>query len=98
MKKIAKISLESVAETIDPNRINNSFEIFGLDYMITESYQPLLIEINTNPDIEFCCTLLSKIIPNMVENTLRIAVDPVFPPPDISYCKNNKMYIPNNLV
>lgn len=83
MKKIACIAIESVFISIDPNRLNNTFEVFGLDFMIDANFKVYLIEINTNPDIEYSCKLLANIIPNMLQNTLRIAVDPVFPPPDI---------------
>ena len=58
MKEIAKLSLQSVYKQMDPNRLENTFEIFGLDFMIDESNKLILIEINTNPDITTCCTLL----------------------------------------
>jgi len=48
--------------------------------MIDEDLKLYLIEINTNPDITVCCGLLQKLIPTMIDNALRIAVDPVFPP------------------
>jgi len=58
MKEIAKLSLQSVYKQMDPNRLENTFEIFGLDFMIDENNKLILIEINTNPDITTCCTLL----------------------------------------
>jgi hypothetical protein len=45
-------------------------KIFGLDYMIDEDFKVSLIEINTNPCFELGCTLLSRIIPNMINNAL----------------------------
>jgi len=38
-------------------------ELYGLDFMIDESYRVWLIEANTNPSIEVCCPLLSRLIP-----------------------------------
>ena len=58
-----------------------SFELVGLDFMIDSNFRPWLIEVNTNPCLEVEGNVLSKIIPNLVENVLRIAVDPIFPPP-----------------
>ena len=55
MKKIACIAIESVFISIDPNRLNNTFEVFGLDFMIDSNFNVFLIEINTNPDITACC-------------------------------------------
>jgi tubulin monoglycylase TTLL3/8 len=49
--------------------------------MIDDNFKVFLIEINTNPDITICCPILSKIIPNMLENSFKIAIDPIFPPP-----------------
>lgn len=38
------------------------------------------MEVNTNPCLELSSPLLQMLIPNLVENVLRIALDPVFPP------------------
>jgi hypothetical protein len=58
MKEISKISIESVFYKLDPERTNNTFEIFGMDFMIDQNFNVFLIEINTNPDITTCCALL----------------------------------------
>jgi len=39
--------------------------------MIDENFKVFLIEVNTNPSFEQCSTLLSRLIPNMIENALR---------------------------
>lgn len=51
--------------------------------MLDEDLQPWLIEINTNPSLDTSCNLLHDIIPNMVENAVKIAIDSVFKPPKI---------------
>jgi hypothetical protein len=38
MKNTAKIAIKSVYGSIDSEKIDNSFEIFGLDYMIDENF------------------------------------------------------------
>ena len=50
--------------------------------MLDEDYKVYLIEINTNPCLETGCNLLSRLIPNMLDNAFRIALDPIFPPPN----------------
>jgi tubulin--tyrosine ligase len=94
MKSIARTSIESVYYKIDPNRINNTFEVFGLDFMIDTQFDVYLIEINTNPDITACCQLLLKLMSHLVENILRITVDTIFPPPHIINSPFKKPYIP----
>ena len=71
MKKIAQISLKSVFGNMDPYKLDNSFELFGLDYMIDEDFKVYLIEVNTNPCLEISSTLLARLIPNMIDNVLR---------------------------
>jgi len=43
--------------------------------MIDEDFKVYLIEINTNPCIETGCNLLSRIIPNMLDNALRYKIN-----------------------
>ena len=46
--------------------------------MIDEDFRIYLIEVNTNPCLETSCPLLARIISEMLDNSLRIAFDPVF--------------------
>jgi len=39
--------------------------------MIDDDFKVYLIEVNTNPSFEISSTLLSRLIPNMIENALR---------------------------
>ena len=63
MKKIAEDILLAVYGKIDPKNRVNTFELFGLDYMIDEKYNVWLIEANTNPCLDICGPLLARIIP-----------------------------------
>jgi len=65
--------------------------------MIDSNFKPWLIEINTNPCLELNCPILERIIPSMVENALRIGLDPVFPPP-LTYSATYKYNIPENAI
>ena len=49
--------------------------------MIDENLKVWLIEVNTNPDITTNTPVCHRVIPPMIENTLRIALDPLFPCP-----------------
>jgi hypothetical protein len=72
-----------------------SFELFGLDFLVDEAGKPWLCEVNTNPSLEICSSLLSRIIPELLENTFRLVVDILLPPrktPEYaqSFLTNNK--------
>jgi hypothetical protein len=60
----------------------NTFEVYGYDFMLDDDFKTYLIEVNTNPCLELNTPLLARLIPNMMENAFRIAVDPLFTPPD----------------
>jgi tubulin monoglycylase TTLL3/8 len=75
----------------------NQYEVFGLDFMLDEDFKVYLIECNTNPALDTTSSpLLNRLIPNMIEDSLRIAVDPLFPPNIESITsKKNSMLKPN---
>ena len=81
MKNLIKDSILSVYLKIDPKRRLNCMEIFGYDFMLDHHLKPWLIEVNTNPCLELASNYLTILIPSMIENAIRIAVDPLFPPP-----------------
>ena len=80
--EIVTESIASVKDILNSETKLNSFEILGYDFMIDTDYKVWLIEINTNPCLELSCSYLSKIIPDMLENSFKIALDPMFPPPE----------------
>ena len=89
MKQMVQDSMRAVSRKIDPVRKNCSFEIFGYDFMIDEDLNPWMIEVNTNPCFELSSPYLARLIPQMVESALKLAVDPVFPPPPIPPSKKH---------
>lgn len=71
MQNMAKHSMRAVSRKVDPNRRAFSFEIYGYDFMIDEDLNPWMIEVNTNPCFELSCPYLARLIPQMVENSLK---------------------------
>jgi len=76
---------------MDPSRRQHSWEIFGYDFMIDEDMHPWLIEVNTNPCLELTSPYIARLIPAMVENSIKIAVDPIFPPPPVPNSKKHQI-------
>ena len=67
-------SVRSVYSKIDPKRRCHCMEIFGYDFMLDENFKVILIEANTNPCLEITSTLLSRIIPAMLDDTFRFLI------------------------
>ena len=78
MERLVSDTFRAVYTKIDPKKVKNCFELFGYDFMIDESFRVYLIEANTNPCLEISCPLLARIIPEVVDNTFTIAMDPLF--------------------
>ena len=49
--------------------------------MIDESFNVYLIEANINPCLGVTSAFSSRFINNLIDNTMRISIDPLFPPP-----------------
>ena len=92
IKQVMMDTIQACYKVIDPQKRHHSFEILGYDFMLDEDFKVYLIEANTNPCLETTCPLLHKIITDVVDSGLRIALDPLFPPPN--YTKRMSMQIP----
>jgi tubulin--tyrosine ligase len=44
--------------------------------MIDEDLNLFLIEVNTNPCLDTPCMLLQRLIPQMLDQTFKLAIDP----------------------
>eukprot|EP01022_Parablepharisma_sp_SALTPOND_P029652 TRINITY_DN742_c1_g1_i13.p2 TRINITY_DN742_c1_g1~~TRINITY_DN742_c1_g1_i13.p2 ORF type:complete len:1190 (+),score=82.88 TRINITY_DN742_c1_g1_i13:407-3976(+) len=82
IKQIVKETIHAVYYRIDPKRRLHTFELLGYDFMIDEEYNVYLIEANVNPCLGTTSKFSSKFITCLVENTLIMALDPLFPPPE----------------
>lgn len=81
IKSLTNDTMKACFFNLDPKRRLHTMEIFGYDFMLDANGKVWLIEINTNPCLELASGYLSRLIPSMVENAFRIALDPLFPPP-----------------
>ena len=82
IRKLVTDSYRSVYGKIDPMRLHNTFELFGYDFMLDADFRLYLIEVNTNPCLETSCPLLARIIPDVLDNTFRLVLDPMYPSPE----------------
>ena len=59
------------------NHLNrtNCFEILGCDFILDQKFKPYLLEINLNPGLEISSPLISKLVPRMVDDALKLTID-----------------------
>lgn len=49
----------------------NSFELYGADFMLTEDFQPWLIEINSKPALGPTTPVTAKMCPKVLEDLVK---------------------------
>ena len=52
--------------------------------MLDANFKVYLIEANTNPCLETTCPILQKVIPDVIDSGFRLALDPLFQPPNFT--------------
>lgn len=97
MKDIAKIAVSATYPKINISGLEFGFEVFGLDFIIDSKFKPWLIEVNTNPCLELSSQCLERLIPQMIENTIRLAVDTVFQP-CMEFPRTMSSTVPENIL
>jgi len=80
IKKIVTDTMRATHKKLDPNGKQQTFEIFGYDFMIDEDFHVYLIEANINPCLEIKSPVTARIVPYMLDNAFRIALDPLYQP------------------
>ena len=65
----------------------------GFDFMLDIDLQLHLIEVNTNPCLDTPCLLLQRLIPQVLDQTFKLAVDPLLPASETQYYMNNELQV-----
>ena len=79
-KSHAKLAFRAASEKlIEDNQqcLSPSFELLGFDFMITESLEVFLIEVNHNPCLSTLTPEQGKLISKLVDETLKLTADPI---------------------
>ena len=71
MNEICRLLFAQVQDKLD--RKFGCFEIFGLDFMLDDQLNPVLIEVNTNPAIFTDTVVQKEIIPHLVADIVKVA-------------------------
>ena len=65
------------------NERENCFELFGFDFLLDEDFRIWLIEVNHNPFLGTPNDYMRGLVPRMIEDMLKIVVDPVLKPKNV---------------
>jgi hypothetical protein len=65
---------------MNPNKRKFCFELFGYDFLIDEDFRVWLIECNTNPYMGTPNEYMMDLMPKLIDDIAKIAIDPVYPP------------------
>lgn len=71
-KNLIAVVSASLDET---NLLENSFELYGCDFMLDEQYNPILIEINSTPDMSHSTEVTKRICPMVLQDVVKVIVD-----------------------
>lgn len=75
LPQIKNISIKCVASVRDKlEKIGGGFEWLGLDLMVTDSLQVLLIECNVSPDISLSTSVTSRVVKAAVRETCALVM------------------------
>ena len=65
---------------MNPNNRKNVFELFGFDFLLDEDFRTWLIEVNVNPYLGSPNNYMKRLVPNMINDLLKICIDPKMKP------------------
>ena len=69
---------------MNPNHRKNAFELFGFDFLLDEDFRIWLIECNYNPYLGTPNEFMRKLVPEMIDDMLKIVLDPVLKPRNVT--------------
>ncbi|KAH8393617.1 hypothetical protein KR200_007604, partial [Drosophila serrata] len=71
-QNLVAVVMASLDET---ELVQNAFELYGCDFMLDEHYNPILIEINSTPDLSPSTEITARICPQVLKDCIRVVVD-----------------------
>ena len=72
---IIRLAVGSAKSNLNHLNRTNCFEIFGCDFILDQKFKPYLLEINLNPGLEISSPLISKLVPRMGDDALKLTID-----------------------
>jgi len=80
IKDIIIDSFLCIKNKMNSNNRKNVFELFGFDFLLDEDFRTWLIEVNYNPFLGMPNDYMKTLVPRMMNDMLKIVLDPVLKP------------------
>merc|ERR1711920_980503 len=75
MKRIVLTTLTSIQGTLASSRgASCCFELLGYDFLVAADLSVWLLEINTSPSMEYSTAITRRMVPEVLEDTLRVVL------------------------
>lgn len=72
MDEICRLLFAQVQDKLD--RKFGCFELFGLDFMLDDQLNPVLIEVNTNPALFTDTAVQKNMLPKLIDDVIKMAL------------------------
>jgi hypothetical protein len=89
MKDLIIDTFNATRHQLNPGRRKHCFELLGYDFLIDEDLRLWLIEVNTNPYFGVPNLFIADLLPKMMDDVLKLVVDPLYPPKNTRDCTSN---------
>ena len=73
MKQIAKYAIMCAQDMVEHRK--NSWELYGIDYMFDQNYEPWLIEINSSPACDYSTKVTENYVQSALPDILKVTLD-----------------------
>jgi len=73
MKDIAKYAVMCAQDMVEHRK--NSWELYGVDFMFDENYEPWLIEINSSPACDYSTAVTESYVQRALPDILKVTLD-----------------------
>lgn len=70
-QKIARHIVTAEQERLNPENRRFSYQLFGMDFLLADNFYPWLIDVSSNPQLRYRCSIADYAVSSMIDNVFR---------------------------